>query len=216
MTIMPENRQGSQSNQHKKTKLQEMNDFNLRTQMIELCQNLKIQVEKLYDETYPGKREVWETTQPVQEKVTLTPTTEMLQEFDPNTLNKSELKGVKNKCKQFVVTDLIVYARKLKSNNTPPNIVALGEDFLIQLNRCCNPRDIFTKGEDSREHLKRISRAYYGLSELWPYIIDKQKLMILNLPGVKELIEKFINEPNFKTKVEWQCNDDGKAEKKVV
>jgi hypothetical protein len=38
--------------------------------------------------------------------------------------------------------------------------------------------------------------------------------MILNLPGVKALIDKFKNDSDFKPKVEWQCNDDGKAEKK--
>jgi len=208
----------------KKTKLQEMNDFNLRTQMIELCQNLKIQVEKLYDKTYPGKREKWQNQQPVLEV-----TSDMSEEFDPDALEKGELVGIKEGCKDFVVT-LISVARAIKAkkyfddngesmislDTNGNNITKVHYDDaqLQQLNTCCDPRDIFAKGVDTTEHLKRISRAFYGLSEMWPYIIDKQKSKILKLPGVNALIEKFNTDTNFRTKVEWQCNDDGKAEKK--
>jgi len=201
-----------------------MNDFNLRTQMIELCQNLKIQVEKLYDKTYPGKREKWQNQQPVLEV-----TSDMSEEFDPDALEKGELVGIKEGCKDFVVT-LISVARAIKAkkyfddngesmislDTNGNNITKIHYDDaqLQQLNTCCDPRDIFAKGVDTTEHLKRISRAFYGLSEMWPYIIDKQKSKILKLPGVNALIEKFNTDTNFRTKVEWQCNDDGKAEKK--
>jgi hypothetical protein len=199
--------------QPEKTMLEKMNTYNLKVKMLELCEELKTKVEKKYDEKYQGKRELWEKTQPVQEKTQLVATNEILQEFDPRTLKKSDLIGIKDECKEFVVS-LISQARNLKKNN-PTTRINFDNDLLQQLNRCCDPRDVFKKGENSREHNKRIARAFYGLSEIWPYIQPQKKPAILQLPGVKNLIEKFNTEPNFQELVKWQCNDDGKAEKKL-
>jgi hypothetical protein len=200
----------------KKTKFEEMNQRNLIAQMIERCKELKTKVETKYDQTYPGERKKWQSQQPPLE---VTP--DISVDFDPTTLEKKELEKVKDECKEFVVT-LISVARAIKAkkyfdeegNNISDKLILYGPDQLQQLNRCCDPRDVFNKGENSREHNKRIARAFYGLSEIWPYIQDTQKQAILQLPGVAALIQKFNADENFRNLVKWQCNDDGKAEKK--
>jgi hypothetical protein len=197
------------SNKSDKTKFKIMHEYYLRLKMIDVCTELKQNVEGVYTQEYPGEIKKLESKQPVLEF-----SDDMSQRFNASKFKKSQLVDIKEGCKLFVVKDLIMFARYLRKNKQTESSVVLENNFLIQLNRCCDPGDIFAKGVDSREHLKRISRAFYGLSELWPYINDEQKPKILKLPGVKALIEKFKNESDFKTKVKWQCNDDGKAEKK--
>jgi hypothetical protein len=182
--------------------------------MINVCTELKEKVIGLYTPEYREEIKKLQNEQPVLEL-----SDDASQMFNPDVFKKSQLVAIKKGCKDFVVS-LISVARAIKANNyfddsgKSISKVHYDDAQLKQLNICCNPRDIFSKGEDTTEHLKRISRAFYGLSEMWPYIIDIQKPMILKLPGVNALIEKFNTDPNFKDKVKWQCNDDGKAEKK--
>jgi len=209
----PESTESVQSTQ-KKTKLREMNDYNLRAKMIELCKTLKEKVENIHDTKYPGKSELQENPQ-------LAVTSDVSVMFDYETLNKSQLTKIKDECKEFVVS-LISVARAKKANKyfdeNNNNISSIplhySNEQLIQLNRCCDPRDVFNKGKNSREHNKRIARAFYGLSEIWPYIDEIQKPVILQLPGVDALIQKFNTDESFRNLVKNQCNDDGKAEKK--
>ena len=212
------------SNKSNKTKFQIMHEYYLRLKMIDVCTELEQKVKDVYTKKYPGEIKKLESKQPVLELSGDVP-----QLFDPRIIEKSQLVHIKEGCKDFVVS-LISVARAIKAgkyfdehgtnitkyDDKGNNItkVRYDKDQLKQLSICCDPRDIFDKGVDSREHLKRISRAFYGLSEMWPYIIDEQKSKILKLPGVEALIKKFKNDSDFKTKVEWQCNDDGKAEKK--
>ena len=202
----------------KKTKFEEMHQKNLRVKMIELCEELKTKVEEKYDVEHPGEREKWQSQQPV-----LAVTSDMSVEFNPINLKPRELEKVKDECKEFVV-NLISVARAIKANNyideEKNNIshkpIFYDKALLNQLNRCCDPRDVFSKGVNSREHNKRIARAFYGLSEIWPYIDDKQKPVILQLHGVRNLIHKFKTDESFRNLVQNQCNDDGKRESKLL
>ena len=183
-----------------------MHQKNLRVKMIELCEKLKTKVEETYDVKHPGEREKWQSQQPV-----LAVTSDMSVEFNPTMLDKTDLTKVKDECKDFVVS-LISVARAIKANmyfdekknNISHKPIFYDKKQLNQLNRCCHPRDVFSKGENSREHNKRIARAFYGLSEIWPYIDEKQKPVILQLHGVDALIKKFNSDENFRKIVNWQ------------
>jgi hypothetical protein len=202
----------------KKTKFEEMHQKNLRVKMIKLCEELKTKVEEKYDVKHPGEREKWQSQQPV-----LAVTSDMSVDFNPTILNKTDLTKIKDECKEFVV-NLISVARAIKANmyfdekgnNISVKPIFYDKKQLNQLNRCCDPRDIFSKGENSREHNKRIARAFYGLSEIWPYIDQKQISAILLLPGVRNLIHKFNTDESFRKLVQNQCNDDGKRESKLL
>ena len=214
--VYPQESTGSVKSKKKTTKLENMHEFYLRKQMIEVCTKALEKVKLVYDKNYPGEREKWQSQQPV-----LAVTSDMSVEFNPKILNKTDLTKIKDECKEFVV-NLISVARAIKvnmyfdekRNNISDRPIFYNEEQLNQLNICCDPRDVFNKGENSREHNKRIARAFYGLSEIWPYIDDKQKPVILQLHGVDALIKKFKTDENFRNLVQNQCNDDGKAEKK--
>jgi|688.fasta_scaffold74555_1 hypothetical protein len=206
--------ESDKSNKSNKTKFQIMHEYYLRIKMIDVCTELEEKVIGLYTPEDQEEIKKRQSEQPVLELSGYAS-----QMFDPDKFKKNELEAIKKGCKDFVVS-LISVARAIRANkyvdNEGNNISKVHYDGaqLNQLNTCCDPRDIFSKGADSREYFKRISRAYYGLSELWPYIKVEQKPTILKLPGVRALIYKFNTDTTFREKVEWQCNDDGKAEKK--
>jgi hypothetical protein len=199
------------------TVLDNMHDFNLLSQMAEECKKIVIKVTGVWDSKFPGKRDKWE-----QEQTALRPATSLtaLAPFDPKSVTEPELTRTKDECKEILVS-LISDARAYKKgdyvHSEDPNVykpISFDENTLRQLNTCADARDVFNKGQNSKEHLKRISRASYALAEIWPYIDKTQKLMLLQLPSVNSLIEQSKNNDKFKRSIEEQCNDDGKAEQK--
>jgi hypothetical protein len=191
-----------------KTKFENMHEFYVRKQMIQVCtEALEKKVQPLYDTKYPGEREKLESSQPVLEL-----SDDMLRDFDSTYLLKDHLVAIKDECKDFVV-GLIKQARQCKQTNT--NNVTFEEKDMILMNRCCDPGDVFKKGVNTREHNKRTARAFYGLSELWPHIHKDYQQKILQIAGVRKLIEKFKTDEEFRNLVQNQCNDDGKREDKL-
>ena len=206
--------ESDKSNKSNKTKFQIMHEYYLRIKMIDVCTELEEKVIGLYTPEDQEEIKKRQSEQPVLELSGYAS-----QMFDPDKFKKNELEAIKKGCKDFVVS-LISVARAIKANKyfdvngKRISKVHYDEAQLQQLNRCCDPRDVFSKGVNSREHNKRIARAFYGLSEIWPYIDDKQKPVILQLHGVRNLIHKFKTDESFRNLVQNQCNDDGKAEKK--
>ena len=198
------------------TLLSKMNKFNIAVAVEKLCIKKKGIVINIYQKHF-SKSEMDQIIQNIelqrQEQPTLFLTNELKQRFTRPTNNKELLK-IKLECRKFVI-EMISMAREYHKNR-PANPLYFTDAEMINLNRCCELKDVFNKGEGSIEYNKRIGRASYALSELWPYIDDRQKLLILKLPGVKNLLENIKDNSELRKIIEYQCNDDGKGELKKI
>ena len=187
--------------------LMRLRNFNIYEKMLTESRLLKNLVSEKYKQKY-GKKPPAELTEvPVQNRYL----------HNGKEYSKDEIAQYKEECKRLVV-DMISDARD-------PIPAGFSKTIYPDLwNICADPADIFKKGKDHVEHKKRVSRFFYGLSELYPELTDDERKTIMNLPNVRSLLERLngtgtheddLFGDKFKRMVEDQCIDDGKGEKKI-
>ena len=165
-----------------KTTLDEIHDFNFYLKIWRRCNEMIKKLEKKVQTIVLGRSE-------------------------DDGINDDDRELKKEECNALLFS-LISNARAYKKGDYIDGVYKpfkFGPEELAELNVCSDPSNELLK-QSNYEHMKRITRASYGLAELWPFIDTIQHKSLLEKDGVKRLVkEAAANEK----KIIDQCMNDG-------